>query len=209
MSGALERHLRECNEMRLAGMIWWLILWYASDGGEVYIPSEQGWLSCELGATIVEEVTGEKQWYSWRHDEFDRECHHDWREWPEMVNAKLENCERHNHSAFDGSKPKSMVLGLLKRFVRYRLEYGRSDMWYGSDLKVFHEHTTPIISGRSTFRPHREMYNRAMAYLRDHGSILGFDQVELLTDWIGRLGMMVMRPYVDRDVAYIKKNYQW
>lgn len=213
MSDILERHRKECEDMKLAAMIWWLILWYASEEGKIEIPSEQEWLVCELVASLIEEATGEKFWYSWRYDEFERECDHQWNEWPERINIEINRCARHQHAKFNGSDPKSIVRGLLKRFVQQRFAYERSEKWYDSDLKVFHENATPTTYGRSTFKPHREMHNSALAFVSIYGMRLGLDRVEpiveLITDWLARVGICIMRPYIERDVAYIKKHYSW
>lgn len=209
MSDVLERYRKECEEMQLAAMIWWLIIWYASDEGNPEVPSEQEWLSCELVATIAEEMTGEKFQYSWRHDEFGRERHQQWDVWPEYLNRVMERFPQYPQYHPGATASKCKALDLLKRFVKYQFAFERDEKWYASELRTFHRGNTPTTFGCSRFVPHREMHNRALWYLTEHMAELGFDRIELVTDWLSRIGMQIMRPYVERDIAYIKKHYSW
>ena len=162
--------------MRLAAMVWWLILWYASDEGELEIPSEHEWLTCELIATLVEEATEEKFWYSWRHNGSGREHHHQWNEWPNVLNGEMDRCDKYHRTRFDGWNLESRFRKWLKRFVWQSFQSDSGEKGYVSELKLFHIHNTPTSFGYSRFKPHREMYDKASSELFEY-SFVGHAEV--------------------------------
>lgn len=204
MMDALEQHRKNCEEMKLAAMVWWLILWYASDEGTTKIPTQHEWLTSELVSTVFEELTGGRIWYSWQHNEDGEEQSHPWNEWPIWFNEEMVRCERYHRNKFDGFDTESRMRKLLKRFVYQLFQYDRSDKWYTSELVLFHENHKPFPSGRSQFKPHREMYEKAKSEL--------FKQLPLryeeVCEWCRKIGTL-MRPYIERDIVYIKKHYSW
>lgn len=206
MSEELERQKKECEEMSLAAMVWWMMLWYASDEGKIELPSEQEWLSSELVATIIEEVTEEKFRYSWRHSEAGRVKIQQWNAWPEYLNRAVERKPRKLPYSFEPDHPKCRVLDLLRRFVKYHFVHADDKKWYGSALRSFHEENTPVTQGCSRFLPSREMYFRAMEYVSECIADLGFDRMESLTDWLRGIGIQIMRPCIRRDTTYIRAH---
>ena len=198
MVDALEQHRKNSEEMELAGMIWWLILWHASDEGKLEIPSEQQWLSCELVAVLFEMLTGVELWFSWRHNIAGSECQHEWNEWPDELNEMLRMIKEG-----DGSVYGNMPI-LLKRFVRYEFNSQHDEKDFVSELKLFHEDHTPRPIGRSRFVPCSEIYTQAV------GGLLRFTSAHHsdVCEWCRKIGML-MRKYIERDVAYIKAHYSW
>lgn len=204
----LEEYRRECEEMRLAGMIWWLVLWYASDEGRLEIPSEQQWLACELVATLIEEVEDRKFYYSWRHDRTNREQVQEWDEWPSYVNAQLDKCRTRNPNAFSDASVEGQMRDLLKRFVQYKFSSDHDEKDWMSELKIFHEQAMANSCRQSKIVPRRELYDKADKHLC---SIKGQRSKEFwcaLPSWCREIGV-IMRPYIERDLAYIRKHYSW
>jgi len=191
--------VREQNKnMQLAAMLWWQIIWYASDEGRNEIPSQQEWLSCELVATIIETVTGTPVWFSWRHNEAGKEAPQQ-RGWQHRLNQALGECAV-SEVSIHWKRP----LELLMRFVQYE-PYGGGE--YSSTLEAFHENNALHNTNRCTFIPHQETYRRAQQYL-SQGS--GLSELECFhAQAICKNLAICMRPYINRDLAYIKKNYSW
>ena len=208
MSDILEQHRKKYEEMRLAAMIWWLILWYASNEGELEIPSEHEWLICELAATLIEEATAKQFWYSWQHDDANHECTQEWDVWPDRLNTELDRCAQYNPMKFDGWDFDSRLRKYLKQFVQQTFQCAHSEKWFISRLRWFHEEysTTQVTinRARARFTPHYEMYRRAIDELPRHT----FEQYEDACEWCRRLGI-IMRKYIERDIAYIKAHYSW
>lgn len=204
MDDALDEYHKECGEMRLAAMIWWLILWYTSDEGRLEIPSEQQWLTCELVAALIEEVEGKKFYYSWRHDRTNKEQAQEWDEWPSYVNGQLDKCRAVNPNAFGATAIEGRLRDLIKRFARYKVERVHSEKDWMSELRIFHEQIAAKLCRRSTCIPDREMHTKAVGELlrytsAHHAEVCG---------WCREIGK-IMRPYIERDVAFIKKHYAW
>lgn len=196
---ALEKHIKNCKDMKLAGMVWWLILWFASDEGKLEIPSEQEWLTCELVAALIEESRGEKFHYSWRHDFDGSERDHPWNEWPEKLNAMAKMMPNRR-----GKSAEKNLRVLLKRFVAYQFQSAHDEKWYDSELKHFHANTTPTTAGSSRFVPYREMAQKSILFLGTQGT----DVYTGAMKWCEKIGTL-MRPYIERDVAFIKSHYYW
>ena len=203
MTNALERYKKECEEMKLAAMVWRLILWHACDEGRFEIPTEQEWLSSELVAAIGEDVTGTKIFFSGRHDWSGQEYNQDFG-WQDRLNDILESCEEVFHNKFDGSTPEGILRALLKRFVHYTFHSDHDEKGYTSELKLLIENDPAIARGRSLFIPHREMAMKSIRFLGEQG----VDVYAGAMEWCSRIGLL-MQPYIARDVAYIEKHYSW
>ncbi len=185
----------DIDEVQQVVMVWWLMMWFASDEGEQKIPTQQEWLSCELAAALHEAATGEKFLFSWRHDEQGRE--HCWREceWTHRLNHAMETCGTLH-----------TIVGLLKTFIRYESQLDHDESWHTSLLKDMYEGSAIYSATTSTFVPSRRMYEDARRHLECH-AINGISHENLLR--LCALYGQRMRPYVMRDLAYIKQHYFW
>lgn len=189
---------KQDKEMQLAAMLWWQIIWYASDEGKREIPSQQEWLSCELVATIVETITGTPVWFSWNHNEKGKEVPQQ-RGWQHRLNQALGACP-----VSEVSLHWKMPLELLMRFVQYE-PYGDGE--YSSMLEAFHETNAMHNTSRSTFIPHQATFQKTQDYFGDKSDFSVWERMTLqriCAELGGR-----MKPYIDRDIAYVKKNYLW
>ncbi len=199
---AIDLHKKECEEMKLAAMLWWLMIWHASGQGRAFrLPRESQWLSSELVAALQGDVTGDVYLYSWRHDASGDEHPHDWRDWPKDLNDDLDELERKFPHMFR-STIEGELRALMKRFVRYEFDGPDSD----SELNRFHMNCTELSSGRSTFAPQREIFEQADTYL--HRTQPSFEWWGIASEWCRTIGAL-MRPSIERDVVYIKKHYSW
>ena len=186
------------NDMQLAAMLWWLTIWYASDNGMDIVPSQQEWLSSELAAAIIKNVTGKEWWGSWRHDESGQVVSQH-RGWQLHLGQALDACDQQQ------GRPEvyKKLVGLLIQFVRYRHQ-GNGE--YTSMLE-FYNNSALYNSARSTFIPHQETFRRAQQYI---SSMSGLCELECFhAQAICKNLAIDMRPYIKRDLAYIKKNYTW
>lgn len=186
---------RERKEMLLAAMVWCLAVWYASDEGKAEVPSQHEWLSSELVAALVEDGTGEKFWYSWRHDRFGKEHHYQWDEWPNGLNVALGMAIWEVEGSID-----TLLLRLLGKFVQYRPQRDMDERWYDSELKLFIVSSMSIPQSRALFVPSRDMAAKSIQAIGAEGVALYAGAMSLCL----RIGSL-MRPYIKRDIAYIKK----
>ncbi|KKR12075.1 MAG: hypothetical protein UT41_C0003G0002 [Candidatus Wolfebacteria bacterium GW2011_GWC2_39_22] len=198
----LEKEMhKQREEMRLAARVWWLILWHASKEGTKEIPTQYEWLSSELVAALFEELTERKFWYSWQHSETGKEESHAWNVWPLRLNTELEQCERYHQRKFDGGDIESKLRKVLKWFVWQNFQFERSDKSYDSELNLFHTNNTPFPSGNSRFKPCRDMYEKAVSDVLLYTSANHTEVCE----WCRKIALL-MQPYIDRDMAYIRKH---
>lgn len=208
MNDPLRQRTQEWEEKRLAAMIWWLMLWYASDAGKLELPSEQEWLSCELVATIAEETTGEKFRYSWKHNESGRVKMQQWNAWPEYLNRVMESSSRCLPYSLEPDHPRCLVMNLLKRFAKYRFVHEHNEKRYESNLSLFHKESALVMKECSRFKPGREMYHEAIEYVDEQQKYCGFDRGELLL-WLSKMSLLIMRPCINRDIQFIRAHYDW
>jgi hypothetical protein len=204
MVGILDDCKKKDAEMRLAAKIWWLILWYASDEGRLEVPSEQEWLTWELAASIIDEVSGEKFRYSWGYDADRHPRSQSWNEWPETLNDEMVECERHYYISFDKKTHEGRLRDLMRRFVWQDGKREGTETRYDSELKLFHEQSVRSVRRRPRFKPCGEMYVDAMGELFR----LVPDHHAEVSEWCRKIAK-IMRPHVERDVAFIKKHYSW
>lgn len=194
MGSGIEQHQKQDKNMKLAAMLWWQILWYASDKGRKKIPSEQEWLSSELVAAMVKATTGKQWWVSSRHDESGTVVlfvHGWWSQFGQVLD--------------DYVLPKKF--GRWTRVFRLLTEFVRCDRSGDSHLKLFHENNALHNPGCSTFIPHQETFRISEQYIKNASGLNGWDQIVY-----GKACKMLgehMQPYIERDLAYIKKNYLW
>jgi hypothetical protein len=205
MSDALEQHRMNCEEMKLAGMIWWLILWHASCEGKLEIPLRQNWLSSELASAIIDDASRMKCFFLWEHDGEGNECVQDFGE-ESQLNDAMDECEKNHPYAFNGSTIESEMRALLKRFVHYEFQSAQNEKDWISELRLFHENNTPRTMRQIVFTPNREMYERADMYL--HTVQPSFEWWAIVSEWYRKIARL-MYPYIERDVAYIKSHYSW
>lgn len=196
MGSDIEQQKERAEEMRLAAMLWWQTIWYASEEGTKGIPSQQGWLSCELIAAIVKMTTGKQWWVSPCHDESGRI--HLWNQgwqWWNLFNQALED-----RTPFGEFGRWTRALEALADFVRY-------DRDGNSSLEWFHKNNALHNPGCSIFIPHQEAYRVSKRYLETSSGLGVWDQCAY--DKVCKLLGEHMQPVIARDIAYIKKNYSW
>ncbi|OGM94079.1 hypothetical protein A2524_04125 [Candidatus Wolfebacteria bacterium RIFOXYD12_FULL_48_21] len=186
------------KDMQLAAMLWWQIIWYASHEGRSEIPSQQEWLSCELAAAIIDEISRKPHWVSWRHNEKNMEIARS-RGWQTRLTQALDACVLSDLGS-NWIKP----FKLLIQFVRYEPGDGGE---YDSALRMFHEENVLRNPGHSTFIPHQETYRRARYHIDNESGLSPLERFHVTTacEVIGGC----MRLYIERDLAYIKRNYTW
>lgn len=203
MKNVMERHRKRCEEMQFAGMIWWLILWYATDEGRREVPAEHQWLSCELAAALIESSTKEQVRYSWRYDHAGNVCLHQWDVWPKEMNRLLQSAPMRK-----GSTAEKRLQLLMRRFVTQWFVHGHGEKDYSSELTWFHESNTPRQITRARFIPSKEMYDKADACMCESKGRYTAQFWCVLPGWIRDIATL-MRPHIERDVAYIKQHYSW
>lgn len=194
MGNGIKQYQNHDEDMRLAAMLWWQILWYASDKGRKKIPSEHDWLSSELVAAMVKATTGKQWWVSSRHDESGAIvlCVHGW--WSQLGQALDNNVLPKKFGRW------TRVFRLLAEFVRY-------DRSGNSQLELFHKNNVLHNTGCSTFIPHQETFRISEQHIKNASGLNGWNQIVYgkACEMLGEF----MQPYIERDLAYIKKNYLW
>lgn len=194
MEEEVEQYRERSEDMKLAAMLWWQILWHASGGGINRIPSEHGWLSCELIAAIVKMTTGKQWWVSPRHNEAGERTHY-FRAWHYHQWQPLDD-----QASFKEFGRWARVLELLSEFVRY-------DRNGDSQLKRFHENNALHNIGCSTFIPHQEILRLSKQYIENESGLSLWDQIAY-GKACEKLGEC-MQPFIERDIAHIRNNYSW
>lgn len=195
MEEDVEQRKKHDEDMRLAAMLWWQILWHASGGGRNKIPSQHKWLSFELVAAIVKMTKGKQWWASPRHNASGVEVHQV-RAWQNLLGAEVFD----DQDLFKEFGRWARVLELSVDFVRY--DYGENSL-----LKWFHETNALHNPGCSTFIPHQEIFRISKQYIENESGLSTWDQIAYgkACETLGEC----MQPFIERDIAYIRKNYSW